>query len=259
MLLTPVCGLIKTVMSALRKLELVPMRPYKHVSREEFEKTKVIKPGLELLKRWNWSHAQALNLGADDLTNEHLIGLGVKPEAITTPSPNHPWSITQAISAKSKCEFQPNSFDVVVANMVLHRMSNRRLRATTAHIRDAMKPGAELFFIGPNPEVHSGAKEYLGKKRQLHISLAKWYNPEYIDVLKDMAPNLGMNYIEMPKLLAPKYNPNADAEVEYQKWYVPSERTAGLLINIEHTAKFAATQLELEPLRELGFHPVLIR
>lgn len=203
------------------------------LSRGELHDEKIIKPALQHLKRWHWEKVRALNLGGDSLSHQYLLQQGVKAEAIEVPKADF---LRYIASPRFKLDYEPQTFDVVVANMVLHKLSERRLRQTVGDISETMNSGGQLFFIGPNPKGDTRLDLYLSEKKRLWLNYRERYNPHYIDVIRSIAPELGFSYVEIPKLMTPKATPYLRAEVEYEPWHATPIRTAGLLVSLQNIA-----------------------
>jgi hypothetical protein len=199
------------------------------ISGRDFYKLHVEEPAFNNLRRWHWDSVQALDISSgDDTIARHLERRGVNPGSIDRLS----LGFSRLLKSNNLATgFQPESIDVITANMTFHHMGDRHLKTTVGHLGELLKTGGQLLFVGPNPEVYR--EVFHGRRRvrqQMFMHVFEKFNPGYVNTIREAAPHLELSYLKMPTLMVPKYNPDPRAEVSYRPYGEPSMRIAGLLI-----------------------------
>jgi hypothetical protein len=198
-------------------------------SRQDLEWQYIIDPAVQAnLDRWHWDKTNVLYIGsmADNMV-EHLVERGVSPESIVLRQTRGKYM--GQISLKEGVDFERNSLDVVVADRVLHRLSEEKLISFLENTSKVLATGGQLFYIGPNPEYINRNSSFGHNSRTMSFRLLRHFNEDYHNVIKNNASQLGFSYIQPQKLMNPSFAPLTYKMTGYN-YRSPSPYTAGLLM-----------------------------
>ncbi|HET7060515.1 MAG TPA: class I SAM-dependent methyltransferase [Candidatus Saccharimonadales bacterium] len=171
---------------------------------------------------------------------EHLVDRGIAAENITglDPSPNMldiaamalPQEVSLVPGKAAEMPFTDESFNLVVANMVLHAMDDRELDATVGKISDVLVPGGEFLFIDSNPredEEHNFLKRWIARQTPWGTTI-RVFNHDMTELLERVAPSHGLECVRSgPLEVAPEGE--TDDPAEYARYSLGQFRIAALL------------------------------
>ncbi|HVX58458.1 MAG TPA: class I SAM-dependent methyltransferase [Candidatus Saccharimonadales bacterium] len=182
---------------------------------------------------------QVLDVGCGaGRTIRHLIKNGVAPENITglDPSVNMielaaeelPQTVSLVMGDAAEMPyFSDESFDLVVANMVLHAMDSRKAEAAIKRIGEVLAPGGDFFLIDSNPKPEAQKNVWATAHSPWGTDLTV-FNHDMEPFLREAAPRHGLVCTDV-KLLGTSEDGLEANPAEYARYDAGKFRLSAML------------------------------
>ena len=176
---------------------------------------------------------------------KHLIARGIPAEAITGLDPSVdmlaiaaeevPQTVGLVESSASEMPFADESFNLVVANMVLHAMDDREAEDAIRRIAEVLAPGGDFLLIDSVPDSES-PKQAWQTKRSPWGMLLNVFDHDIEALLNEVAPAHRLTNISFKQLEVNEAGRAADLG-EYTRYSSSNFRFAAMLHKSDDVAE----------------------